>query len=52
MIMAIENAKKRNLKAWVLKSGKLKEQDIGKYENVFIEGLQEVEAFLKKEKLV
>ncbi|WP_448886766.1 Qat anti-phage system QueC-like protein QatC [Enterobacter hormaechei] len=52
VIMAIENAKKSNLKAWVLKSGKLKEQDIGKYENVFIEGLQEVEAFLKKEKLV
>ncbi|KHS73937.1 DNA-binding protein [Pectobacterium brasiliense] len=52
VMMAIENAKKRNLKAWVLKSGKLKEQDVSKYENVFFEGLQEVEAFLKKEKLV
>ncbi|KMK79477.1 hypothetical protein KCQ_18962 [Pectobacterium atrosepticum ICMP 1526] len=35
-----------------MKSGKLKEQDVSKYENVFFEGLQEVEAFLKKEKLV
>ncbi|GKX44526.1 MULTISPECIES: Qat anti-phage system QueC-like protein QatC [Pectobacterium] len=52
LMMAIENAKKRNLKAWVLKSGKLKEQDVSKYENVFFEGLQEVEVFLKKEKLV
>lgn len=52
MIIAIENAKKINLRAWVLKSGKLKEHEIDKYKNVFNEGLQEVEAFLKMENLV
>lgn len=52
VIMAIENAKKRNLKAWVLKSGKLKDHDISEYVNVFYEGLEEVEDFLKKEKIV
>ncbi|OQP25981.1 DNA-binding protein, partial [Morganella morganii] len=52
VIMAIEGAKKRNLKAWVLKSGKLNEHDIEKYKNVFSEGLEEVKYFLKKENLI
>ncbi|WP_413483560.1 Qat anti-phage system QueC-like protein QatC [Morganella psychrotolerans] len=52
VLIAIENAKKLNLRAWILKSGKLKENDISKYEKVFYEGLQEVEVFLKKERLL
>lgn len=52
VLMAIENAKKKNLKTWVLKSGKLKSNDIAKYEKVFSDGLKEVEAFLKKEGII
>lgn len=50
--VALDKSKKINLKSWVLKSGKLKFEDLDKYEQVFSDGLLEVEDFLKKEKVI
>ena len=52
VLLAIDKSKNRKLKSWILKSGRLNSCDLDKYERVFLNGLLEVERFLKREKVI